>query len=304
MFDLQFEKIHSYLFPRSYDELTGLPKPGQGVPDYPILNSANPRAGIHIARETIFTSGSLAFICYAKNLLSAVDPTKAEGVKVCLKITAGIRKGRGSYGSPKVRGETVSFECTLQDMVGIWRVLRGVAKHYSLYLPLPGQQPKSFDLTHQPNASDCYFAEISEGSTAIRVPFDEGAAFAFQAVIVAVSRILYPHLDDALVLSMLDGVREVPAAPTHSTDLPDEAASESSGYAPDLRSEGDDDIRPGIRKAIYAICLQSWPAKRKDVAQYIQRNAGQRSAQRIVDAANSGDFTELDQLAEWLDSHD
>lgn len=311
MFSLDFEKIHHYLFPRDYDEHTGLPMAGQGKPAVPILNPESPRSGIHICRETIFTSGSLAFICYAKNLFPFADqphPPKPTGVKVCLKLTAGVRKGRGSYGSPSVQGETISFECTASDMVGIWRVLRGLIPSYSIYLPLPGQQPKSFDVKYQPQASDSFYAEVREGTTTIRIPFDEGPAFSLQAVIVAVVRTLYPHLDGSGAIHMLDcrppqgSGREASQIDTDA-DKNDEAAS-GDAFEPDLRAEGDEDIGPGLRKAVYAICLKTWPAQRKDVAQYVQKHAGRRAAQRIVDAANRGEFEELDNLAAYLDRHD
>lgn len=304
MFNLQFDKIHAFLFPRAYDEHTGLPLSGQGRPTYPLLNESSPRSGIHICRETVFTSGSLALICYAKNQFAASEDQKPIGVKVCLKITAGIKKKPGSYGSVSMPGETVSFECRHSDMVGIWRVLRGFQSGYSIYLPLPGQSPKSFDLKFQPGASDCYYAEAHESNTSVRVPFDEGAAFGFQAVIVAVTRVLYPHLDSAGAVLLLDECSVASTQTDQRIQVRNEKASTDPTFEPDLRAEGDEDIRPGIRKAIYAICMQTWPAQRKDVAQYIQKNAGQRVAQRIVDAANGGDFSELDSIAEYLDRND
>lgn len=161
MFGLDFHKIHNHLFPRQYHEVTGMPVNGQGVPSCPMVNPDFPRSGVHLCRETIFTSGSLAFICYAKNLFSNGGETPT-GVKVCLKITAGIKKGRGSYGSTRVFGETVSFECALQDLVGIWRVLRGRAPGYYLYLPLPGATPKTLDVKYQPDARDPYYLGVSE----------------------------------------------------------------------------------------------------------------------------------------------
>lgn len=305
MFDLQFEKIHRYLFPRRYDEETGLPMAGQGAPEYPRLNPDHPRSGIHICRETIFTSGSLAFICYAKNVFSNDDVhSKPVGVKVCLKMTAGVRKGRGSYGSTRVPGETISFECYLNDMVGIWRVLRGQLPSYSIYLPLPGTSPKSFSIKNQPAGSDWCYAEFQESRTSIRVPFDEGAALSFQSVIVAVARTLYPHLDSFAAVAMLDRVDQQPVVKleTGSEEGSDSPSSDSvSTFEPDLKAEGDEEMASGLRKAIYAVCLQTWPKQRKDVAQFIQRHAGQRVGQRILDAANRGDFTELDDLADYLD---
>lgn len=299
MFGLDFQKLHNHLFPRRYSEVTGMPVNGQGAPDYPVVNPESPRSGVHLCRETIFTSGSLAFICYAKNMFSNGGETPT-GVKVCLKITAGIKKGRGSYGSTRVFGETISFECALQDLVGIWRVLRGRVPRYSLWLPLPGATPKALDVKCQPEASDPYYLAVSEGDLSISVPFNEGAAVTFQAVMLAVVRVLYPHLEMHAAISLLDGALSFPA----KGEVRSMASNVDLGtdeFEPDLRDEGDEDVPPGLRKTIYAVCLNRWPAKRKDVAQYIQRNATKRPAQRIVDSANSGDFTELDKIAGYLD---
>lgn len=304
MFGLDFDKLHNHLFPRSYDDVTGMPLGGKGVPAVPLVNPKAPRSGVHLCRETIFTAGSLAFICYVKNLFSA-NSDEPTGVKVCLKLTAGIKKGRGSYGSPRTSGETVSLECALQDMVGIWRVLRAREASYSIILPLPGSTLKTFEIKSQPSASDPFFAMVSEGGVSIRVPFNEGAAFAFQSVIVAVTRVLYPHLDAFAAVSLLDG-GHVASAPVLSGEVSSssDVESPSDTLEPVLSVAGDEELRPGLRKAIYAICLQTWPAKRKDVAQYIQKNATQQPAQRIVDAANSGDFSELDRIAEYLNRAD
>lgn len=299
MFSLDFQKLHRHLFPRHYHEVTGMPVNGQGVPECPIVNPDSPRSGVHICRETIFTSGSLAFICYAKNLFSAGGETPT-GVKVCLKITAGIKKGRGSYGSTRVFGETVSFECTLQDLVGIWRVLRGRAPGYSLYLPLPGATPKAMEVKYQPDARDPFHLAVSEGALSVNVPFNEGAAVSFQAVMLAVVRVLYPHLDGVASATLLDGV-EVSSVAAEDSSAGSNADLGSDGLNLDLRCKDDEDLSPGLRKTIYAVCLNRWPSKRKDVAQYIQRHATKRPAQRIVDSANGGDFTELNRIAEYLD---
>lgn len=303
MFDLDFQKIHRYLFPVELDEVSGLPRSGNGRPRIPILNSDNPRSGIHICRETIFTSGSLALICYARN---TIDQGHPNGVKLCLKLTAGIKKGRGSYGSTRVQGETISFECDLHDALNIWRVLRGQQNHYSRYLPLPGAVPKSFSIKYQEGASDPFYAQFEESGVSIRVPFNEGASLSFQAVIVALARVLYPHLDSSGVIQLLDDVSPQSHQVSHyqRDQLTEgETSTPASGNTEELVlwEEGDEEITPGLRKTIYAICLQTWPTGRKDVAQYIQRHASRRIAQRIVDAANSGDFSMLDTVARQVD---
>lgn len=296
MYSLDFPKIHSYLFPTKYDQVSGLPISGR--PDVPYLNPDHPRSGLHICRETIFTSGSLAFICYAKNLFDQPGDEKPSGVKLCLKLTSCTRKGRGRYGSPKNPSESVSVECTEDDSVGIWRVLRGIQSSYEIHLPLPGQQVKDVLFKHQPASDSPFYAKVAQGQTMVSVSFSDAHAIAFQAVIVALFRIRYTHLSADTVIALLDGVAKKPASmPTNADVLePQEKTLERP-----LRNEGEEDMSDGLRKTVYAICLQRWPAKRKDVAQYIQKNAGATTAQQIVDAANQGDFKWLEHIADILD---
>lgn len=305
MFDIDFGKIHRYLVGRRVDPVTGLPQKQGETRDIPILNEEHPRSGIHICRETIFTSGSLAFICYARNVFEA-HSDRVMGVKLCLKITAGVKKGRGDYGSARVQGETLSFECTPDDVVGIWRVLRGLLAEYSIYLPLAGEIPKSLVFKYQKHASSVHYASAEQGALKVGVSFQEGSSISFQSVIIALMRIHYPHLDSVAVTNLLDGhqmptLSELGTEPHPSEKETMAGPAEQTSGLPVLRHEGEEDLKPGLRKAVYAICMQSWPSGRKDVAQYIQRHAGQRTAQRIVDEANGGDFSSLNDIAAHLD---
>lgn len=299
MYNLDFNKIHQFLFPSEIDGESGLPKPQAGA--VPILNTENPRSGIHICRETIFTRGSLAFICYARNRFKDARAEAPSGVKLCLKVTGCLRKGVGSYGSPMNPEESISFECTGGDAIGLWNVLTGRQTSYQIRTKLPGEEEKELNAKYQPEGSSSFFISLIQGRLSIAVPFSEGEALQFKAVIAALHRILFPHLSpEALVLMLNKTQPPTIRAPVSEPATPSNQIADEGELI--LRHAGEPEMGMGLRKAIYAIGLQKWNKNRKDVAQYIQKEAGGDTAQKIVDAANQGDFSWFDRVMKKLDN--
>jgi len=296
MYSLNFVRIHRYLFGLNdkVDPKTGLPI--TGVPDYPLLDKDGHRQGIHLCRHQVFSSGSLAFICYARNTFNAQD--QLTGVKVCLKLLAGKKNGRNKYASPHNPEETIAMEFDLDDLRGIYSVLKGRIPEYYVRTVRRGETAKEAIFSYQPESQYPWFIEMKDSALKIKVTLTAGDVFEATMVILATLKVHYPVVaDEALLGALLLPESEnthlkQPIAPL-TVNEPGQARM------PILKGSSESEADMRQKKAIYAIGRQKWGGAIEAV-QYIQKHVGFETAQALISAGNSGDFTIFDQVARGL----
>lgn len=299
MYSLDFVRIHRYLFGQQdkIDSETGLPL--SGVPNYPLLDKSGYRQGIHICRHQVFSSGSLAFICYGRNTFNAQD--QLSGVKICLKLLAGLKNSRNSYASPNDPEKTIAMEFDLDDIRGIYSVLKGAIPEFYVRTVRRGETAKEATFVYQPDNQYPWYVEMKDGPLKIMVTLTAGDAFEAIMVLLAIVKIHYPSIsDEALLESLLLPVStntqaKQPTVPVTDIEPPQPARM------PVLRGVGEAEADARQKKAIFAIGRQKWGGSIEAV-QYIQKHVGNETAQALIAAGNAGDFTIFEQVEKGLTS--
>lgn len=266
----------------------------------------NPEAkgnAIHIATEQVFSNAGLGIAIAAKDL---IQDTQLKGVSCYLKLTFSHRSG-GTYLLHK-DPRRVTLQLNSGDARQLYTWLVGGTDVFDAEIGSPQYGLKRLSGRAEHASDDLLLIaenRIHESNEQARIPVSLNleAQLKLQAYCIAFIRLLYPSLNDQAAAELLTlrsvsarrfGLHSQPRAVAVEAPMAPPAADPPPKPAPERSPEV-------VRKAIFAIGKQKWPAQRIDVIKYIQENVDISGMQILIDQANAGDFRRWDGLADMLD---
>lgn len=286
---------------------------------YDPVNPRNPHNGKHVASRQIFSNNALGVALYVRNQLDS--EFRAVGVFTALKLSFS-RKVEGTYLLNKDE-KHLSLALDIHGVRQLYTWVQGIQQTFRSEIVKPGTPPKSItgyrmqsgQFPHSLKA----IGHTSSGEQAIiDVGLSDGDLFTLAMYCIGYCKLLYPSIDGAVIERLL-AIPQIAAArgegggteekfvhaqtsDSHA-DIPETVSPpRSSVEQMELERRPDEMIPTTLmlraQKAIFAIGMQKWPKKNRAAIEYIQDVATHAAMDRLIKAANTGDFTEWDKIAE------
>lgn len=287
---INFDEVHAaYLVPAYRD--------GSWV--YTPANAENPKLGRHIASHQIFSNHALLVGLYIYN--SVTDAGLCDGVSHCLYLNFS-RKEHGKYLLNR-DDNRIAFNLDLGKARALYCFAVGLSDAIDVRVVRAGRSPKRLTGRAEYVEGDRVLSLSAEtAGRSISVQLSDTAQITLAAHALAYGRLLYPSLSDTAIQQMfVTGPGIFRACAEKLGDDANEAAkpvepvracAEQAGRKAD--EPEDSPQRQRLKRVIWAIGNQKWPAKRLDALQRIQNEASADDLQRLIDEANLGDFSGWD----------
>lgn len=282
------------------------------------VNPSNHEAGRYFASHQIFSSHALGLALCIRNGVSreGVATSASAGLKLSFS-----HRHRGNYLLNKDQNK-ITLTLGINGAGSLYSWLRGRSPTFNHEIVRPNAPPKlltGFEL--KGGQFDKIIRATQYGDTGeatlIEVGLSQEHIFHLQMYCIGLGRLLYPSISDAAIMEHLVCMTGVPPEAGTPDAEPPSARAEDPGNAllggqsADYESVGGQALLApsstdaGLarqRKAIYAVGVSKWPAKRKDVITYIQDSGTPDGLNRLIQEGNAGDFSGWDRLAQLFDN--
>lgn len=169
------------------------------TPKIELVNSHEPRAGIHLKTFTAFKGNGLQVIAYKRNTWRGDELT---GLKTCMKVLAAPRKeGRSNEYESWSSDRCISMELKMEAMGHILAVLTGQRPEALAEIKRPGATPKSLTLRVQQQREAPFNLMLTEGGKTIGFALSKVDAFEIVLIGAVVLKDLHPELPEQMVFN-------------------------------------------------------------------------------------------------------
>jgi hypothetical protein len=260
-------------------------------PTHNILNMENQRSGIHLLHHQIFNTNGLAVILYCRNSFDQKS-NALKGTVSCLKFIGTKSLPAGGYASAKNENDKhnrISLEVGLGDVVDLYQVLCGSSTSFKYDVIKSNTPKKTLRLRVTSNG---FFISMTSNPLHLDINISAADCLAIQAISIALYKIKYPFISDVVIHEMLAGRKKFEHDSSidaiQKTDEPLQDNDDIFGF-------NEKPISEMQKKALWAIGKNKWPTRCEATVQTMQKKIGTLAADKIVKAANKGDFTLFDE---------
>lgn len=164
-----------------------------------LVNSQEPRAGIHLKTFTAFKGNGLQVIAYKRNTWRGDELT---GLKTCMKVVAAPRKeGRSNEYESWSSDRCISMELKMEAMGHILAVLTSQRQEAVAEIKRPGATPKSLTLRAQQQREAPFNLMLTEGGKTLGFALGKMDAFEIVMIGAVVLKDLHPELPEQVVFN-------------------------------------------------------------------------------------------------------
>lgn len=254
------------------------------------------KAGLHLCSHQVFSTNGLGMALYLRN---SYTNEKATRVHTSVKLRFS-NKVDGEYLLAKDKyGISVELSIGAAGMLYDW--LTYGESRFRYEVPTPSGATKALEgFVTEDGTPILRISEYRshEGWNKIDVTLDSEACFHLKMHCIALGRLLYPTLGSDAVIACMRPQRR-PAGWGKDSESNPTTQTPGQTIKP---AQVSSDVAAGRRKGVFAVGINKWPAKRRDVIEHIQHNYNPDDHDRLIKSGNAGDFSEWDKIAELFDS--
>jgi hypothetical protein len=294
--NLDFAGIHR-------DLLTGSSTPSGWA--FKPANPNRPGSDLYVASHQIFSNHGL---CVSLLIRNGLSPERTPISATPLVSLAFSRKVDGAYLLARDTSKII-IPIYLAEAIQLFACLAGEMPTVLFDVVRPGVPQKH--LRCGPAADQAYRFLLSayqmdsdSQQSRIDVAITQVDVFHIQAYLLALGRLVYPWMETTVIADLYrsSSVARQPQERRGEDPQSEPQMQAIQEQAVDRVGQQPRAIDPDrISKAVFAVGINKWPAKRRDVIRHIQETATFPAMDRLIQAGNAGDFSEWDRIAAEFD---
>jgi hypothetical protein len=294
--NINFEELHTQF-------LKGSKTPHGWL--YTPANPSKPGADLYVASYQAFSNNALSISLLIRNTFDRDGNATAAAPLVSLAFSH-RHKGRYLLSSDP---DKVVIPIYLEQAIQLFAMLRGRSPSVHIEIVRPGVPPKYLKGFPSSGAMSrfnlkAFTTDEDDAHYSVDMALAPEHVFQLQAYLIALGKLMHPWMDQRTIteLFLSSSMPNEDSVPATAVTRPAQASSgiqvDDSPRAKGPAEQPLDPIR--VTKAIFAVGVNKWPKRRRDVIRYIQDTASVETMDQLIRAGNSGDFTEWDRIASLM----